>query len=223
MNCFNIRELQSVLKRKFFTDLINTHDHRYLLDQSMIGLRYKTNNNINLNSDTLSFYNLGISANNFNKILFLHTPNASSNTLPLKEYDILFLDFFNQKYNFEGLEKNTIRYIFFYIFSLIDYLSAISASMHIGLVFFPFNFTALTKTLSLNMNSFFSISTIFTKYNTKISLDFSDATFFIVEDTHYKNALIKKNFVESSLNTRYNRFFNLLVNYDYKTGHYIGN
>ena len=30
MNCFNIRELQGILKRKFFTDIINTHDHKLL-------------------------------------------------------------------------------------------------------------------------------------------------------------------------------------------------
>jgi hypothetical protein len=79
------------------------------------------------------------------------------------------------------------------------------------------------KTLSLNINLFFSISTFFSKYNSKSPLNFLDTTFFIVEDTHYKNTLIKKNLIESSLNTRYNRFFNLLVNYDYKTGHYMGN
>ena len=62
MNCFNIRELQSILKRKFFTDLFNSHDHRELLGKSMIGLRYTLNNALNLNHDTLSFYQFGISS-----------------------------------------------------------------------------------------------------------------------------------------------------------------
>jgi hypothetical protein len=60
MNCFNIRELQGILKRKFFTDLVNSHEHKDLLDKSMIGLRYKTNSNINLDPDMLSFYNFGL-------------------------------------------------------------------------------------------------------------------------------------------------------------------
>jgi hypothetical protein len=28
MNCFNIREIQSILKRRFYTDLINTQDRK---------------------------------------------------------------------------------------------------------------------------------------------------------------------------------------------------
>jgi len=67
MNCFNIRELQSILKRKFFTDLFNSHDHRDLLGRSMIGLRYTLNNNLNINSDILSFYQFGISVDNQTK------------------------------------------------------------------------------------------------------------------------------------------------------------
>lgn len=59
MNCFNIRQLQSILKRRFFTDLVNSSDHREILSTSMIGLRFKNNNNFNLSHDTLSFFKLG--------------------------------------------------------------------------------------------------------------------------------------------------------------------
>lgn len=59
MNCFNIRQLQGILKRRFFTDLVNSSDHREILSSSMIGLRFKNNNNFNLNHDTLSFFKLG--------------------------------------------------------------------------------------------------------------------------------------------------------------------
>jgi hypothetical protein len=59
MNCFNIRELQGILKRKFFTDLINSNDHRELFDKSMIGLRFKTNNHQSLQHDMSLFYNFG--------------------------------------------------------------------------------------------------------------------------------------------------------------------
>ena len=60
MNCFNIRELQGVLKRKFFTDLINTNDHRDFLNQSIIGLRFKSNNQLSITPDLESFFNLGL-------------------------------------------------------------------------------------------------------------------------------------------------------------------
>jgi hypothetical protein len=61
MNCFNIRELQGNLKRRFFADLVNVSDHREFLDSTMIGLRFKTNNDINIYHDTLSFHMLGTS------------------------------------------------------------------------------------------------------------------------------------------------------------------
>jgi len=43
MNCFNIREMQGILKRKFFTDLVNTSDSRLGTDSMMVGMRYKNN------------------------------------------------------------------------------------------------------------------------------------------------------------------------------------
>ena len=77
MNCFNIRELQSILKRKFFTDLFNSHDHKTLLGKSMIGLRYTLNNNININSDVLSFYQFGIYNESQTKSLFFKNSYSS--------------------------------------------------------------------------------------------------------------------------------------------------
>jgi hypothetical protein len=56
MNCFNIRELEALLKGRFFPDLINTHDHRFLLVTSTLGLRFKTNNLDTVNPSTLLFY-----------------------------------------------------------------------------------------------------------------------------------------------------------------------
>ena len=60
MNCFNIREIQSILKRRFYTDLINTHDHHIFLDKTAMGLRFKTDNINNINSNIFIFYNYGI-------------------------------------------------------------------------------------------------------------------------------------------------------------------
>jgi hypothetical protein len=60
MNCFNIRELQGILKRKFFVDLVNSHDHKNILEESMVGMRYKANHALNLELDYTSFYNFGL-------------------------------------------------------------------------------------------------------------------------------------------------------------------
>ena len=81
MNCFNIRELQGILKRKFFTDLVNSHDHRLLLDNTMLGLRYKTNMELNLGTDINSFYNFGTHNTSLNKSEFI--TNNYDGTKPL--------------------------------------------------------------------------------------------------------------------------------------------
>jgi hypothetical protein len=77
MNCFNIRELQGILKRKFFPDLININDHRYLMDTSMIGLRFKFNNNDMIKPEQSLFYNYGTTNPNKQKITNFFNYNYS--------------------------------------------------------------------------------------------------------------------------------------------------
>jgi len=60
MNCFNIREVEALLKGRFFPDLINSHDYRMLLDSSMVGVRFKTNNLSSLNHNLLLFNQHGL-------------------------------------------------------------------------------------------------------------------------------------------------------------------
>lgn len=60
MNCFNIREIQSILKKKFFPDLINSHDHHEFLNKTVLGLRFKTQGIGAINSNIQTFYNYGI-------------------------------------------------------------------------------------------------------------------------------------------------------------------
>ena len=91
MNCFNIRELQGILKRRFFSDLVNSADHREILSSSMIGLRFKTNNNLNLEHDTMSFFRLGTSNSTKSRSTeysnyytdFLTTPKVNTPSLDL--------------------------------------------------------------------------------------------------------------------------------------------
>ena len=60
MNCFNIREVQSLLKRRFFADLLNAHDSHTLLDSTAIGLRFKLNNGSLISSNFSLFVNYGL-------------------------------------------------------------------------------------------------------------------------------------------------------------------
>ena len=49
------------------------------------------------------------------------------------------------------------------------------------------------------------------------------STLKIVQDNNKSTTFIKDTFLESNLFSRFNRFSNALINYDYKTGHYVGN
>jgi hypothetical protein len=93
MNCFNIRELQGILKRKFFPDLININDHRHLMDTSMIGLRFKFNNNDMIKPEQALFYNYGTTNPNKQKITNFFNYNYSTSNNINTSYGA----FFNKK------------------------------------------------------------------------------------------------------------------------------
>jgi len=63
MNCFNIREVESLLKRRFFTDLINSKDHHTLLNKTALGLRYKLSDFSSLSNNMDLTYNYGLELN----------------------------------------------------------------------------------------------------------------------------------------------------------------
>jgi len=93
MNCFNIRELQGVLKRKFFVDLFNSHDHRTLLNTSMLGLKFKLNNTENLSLDTPLFYGWGLLSNNNLRLVHFNMHLDQPRTYITNPTDIYFLQF----------------------------------------------------------------------------------------------------------------------------------
>lgn len=124
MNCFNIREIQSILKKRFFVDLINTHDHHSLLNKTAMGLRFKTNNINSLNSNTFVFYNYGIEftpktrLNNYNL-----KQEISINDINSFKVDSLFFKYIEQvspnivftflnraHYHFFNMETNLIEF-----------------------------------------------------------------------------------------------------------------
>lgn len=67
MNCFNIREIQGILKRKFFSDLVNISDGRSGTDSIMVGMRYKNNASNILLYDKSLFYNFDLIKTSKNK------------------------------------------------------------------------------------------------------------------------------------------------------------
>jgi hypothetical protein len=90
MNCFNIREIQGILKRKFFTDLVNTSDNHTAMDSTMIGMRHKSNMSNILMYDQALFYNLDLTNTAKNKQLLTNEINLYNYNL-IEKYN-LFLN-----------------------------------------------------------------------------------------------------------------------------------
>jgi hypothetical protein len=104
MNCFNVREYESLLKRKFFYDLLNSSDYRLLINKTSLNLRYKLNET-NLNTHSSHLFGLfGLKKNftlkqNFFVNLFLNNSNA----INIKYNNLYVMDFFNNIVNFNIL------------------------------------------------------------------------------------------------------------------------
>jgi hypothetical protein len=210
MNCFNIRELQGVLKRKFFTDLINTNDHRDFLNQSIIGLRFKSNNQLAITPDLESFFNLGLT----------NTPKTKTNI-------------FNNVYN-TSLALPTLPSTFIntsYISSLFNLLVTnifnLITSLHFNsLLSLPNSISTLKSFISVNTSLNLSTYTL-PIMSTNHSLGGDQTNTNLTYSTDNLNSLTSNDatntlFSETSNNVRFTRFSNPLISYDYKCGHYLG-
>jgi len=155
MNCFNIREIESILKRKFFTDLVNTHDHRNLLDKTAMGLRFKTNNINSMNSNLFNFYNYGLEFSpkirTFNEYFSLNNTSTFS-FLTIQSIFFNLINFFNNN-----------------VFSLISPLNSLFINNYN--LFYSLNLTYNFKYLFLNLSNFFFLFSSTALRYTEITYD----------------------------------------------------
>jgi hypothetical protein len=215
MNCFNIRELQGILKRRFFTDLINTHEHHNVLNKSLINLRYKLNNSVNVNPDIFTYYNYNITSSVKNKVLNLGS-NYYNNSLSLGNMNFKEI-FFN--YNIFMNGTNSITNVWFYlvnfvlnfslfsIYSLIDFLKLFFINITINFNFLYFN-------INLDFLNFITVKTLLNTDSNIVSYNSNN----IMSLGEVSNLTL----MENSNNFRFLRFYNPLISYDYKCGHYLG-
>jgi hypothetical protein len=215
MNCFNIRELQGILKRKFFSDLVNSHEHKDLLEKSMIGLRYKTNSNINLDSDMLSFYNFGIHNTNVNRFLS-YEKGSTSKVQTTNAVDSYFISLFLLD-NGGFFHKNTLLNLRFRCYDLIHPLLTFSPSSFITLP----DTNSLSKFILSNFSFSFGSINLFFGGEDYMAQRNKDSISYKISDNN--PTPLSSKYSESSTSQRFTRFSNPLINYDYKTGHYIGN
>jgi hypothetical protein len=221
MNCFNIRELQGILKRKFFTDLVNTSDSHKAMDSTLISMRHKNNMSNILLYDQSLFYNFDLTntskykSYNFNpgKVYTyagLGVGSNTNNTIKTDYLKHLNINLFNYSLStIFTVIKDILNFI--YIPSLTT-LSTIIQSIH----FFK---TSLINTLYINTYidfKYFSFNLI-----SGNSVELSDS--YKSSTTNYTsfNKLNSSNFSENSSSWRFNRYSYPLISYDYKSGNYL--
>jgi len=213
MNCFNIRELQGILKRKFFTDLISSSDYRDIMDSSMIGLRYKANNNLNLQHNALSFYNLGTT--NSSKF---RTSELTNNYYSLTANSSMVELFIAPNLFFYDAIHSALLNL--YLSLNLSCLLPTNFSIAPALPTSPFNPNHLFSTAVYNFNLSYVFTPPFSfnfieKATTSTTVYTSSSPVKNAQNSLYSN-------LEASSDVRYNKFSNPVVSYDYKCGHYLG-
>jgi hypothetical protein len=218
MNCFNVRELQGNLKRKFFTDLVNSNDHRDFLNQSILGMRFKTNNNLAITSDMEAFYNFGTTTTSKSKSFeFVNNYTEFNNFLSQTITNTMNISVLS---NFNTL--NIFNNLISYIKSIFDVI--ISINLY-SIVTTTNVFSSLNNLVTFNLNHFklilnFSAS----QKDLNTSTQGSETTFFNSENLNISDTISNttSSLSEVSNSYRFNRFSNPLISYDYKCGHYLG-
>lgn len=210
MNCFNIRELQGILKRRFFTDLVNSADHREILSSSMIGLRFKVNNNTNLDHDVLSFFKLG--TNNTNK---------SRTTSYQNSYFSDMSSYLQNSKSFTSPQYLGFNNVIVLISSVLN-LFLINPFFAITSIFSTLSFTRLLSAIQANLSFSILPEAVFSS-NAIISPSTAKQQNYVFSSKNISATHIEaSNYTEHANTSRFSRFSNPIVSYDYKCGNYIG-
>jgi hypothetical protein len=215
MNCFNIRELQGILKRRFFVDLVNSHDYKDVLNSTMLGLKYKMNNQTNLNLDSILFYNWGILKSKDNKMASFMDLGVNARVKFISFYDA-------QIYRFLGASVDMPL--------MLSYLAAYFVNFF-SLCFSLFTVPTITLYnlfLKSVANSFF-FSLLCLRSNASSLVTYMpflegscEPVLFFSKTLSIEESINNFSFLEHSKQQRLTRFSNSLIGYDYKTGHYLG-
>lgn len=172
MNCFNIKELQSLLRNKFFFEL--TSDNKFLTDRisKSSSLRYKLNSitDFNLNDPTsFQLFNeffISNKSNFFNSsfnsitsniqttqdklISYILNPSKTTNYLGFNMFYIQMLFFFNSLKNLLFTIFTFIYYTLNLKYLLLSIWNFIKFNFMLNITFFKFPFSIFSNFLSLN-------------------------------------------------------------------------
>lgn len=238
MNCFNIRELQGILKRRFFNDLVNSNDHHTLLNESMIGIRFKLNNTQNIEPDIFTFYNFGTTdVSKFKSQSLISSYNLNFFEEKLTSYFMTI--------NFMGYLPNlSLTFVWNYLinFKLVDWVSSneitylLPRDYNVLVLLHSFFISMLNLTVSSLYNVFSVLPNMLTllSFNTNINISMFNYDTYMTrvttkESVKFQTSSItpsssnsEDKFSDSTTYGRFLRFSNPLISYDYKCGNYLG-
>lgn len=228
MNCFNIREIQGILKRKFFTDLVNVSDNRLNTESVLIGMRHKNNMNNILTYDQSLFYNFDLTKTSKFKSFYI----SPGDTYTYRNYNLTTQLLNNLNLNsikinlslvplpliLSQLLKDFINFLNNSLFFILYPISSISYSVffvnsvfisNLYLYITPINNTPTSIVNTKPSNTSLNYSSLNNNYLSQ-SLLHSNLT----SDSYSK-------FSDNSSHWRFNRFSYPLISYDYKSGNYL--
>jgi hypothetical protein len=186
----------------------------------MIGLRFKTNNNLSLNHDVLSFYNYGTTTTSKKRTLSLtnlYSNNNSENTFSHYFMGLLV----GQNFSLGSVVSSSYQ-------NLVSIISLVMPT-YLGSLFYSLSslFNApkfLLNSLLLNFNVSSGLTLLSSSSPVSVSKQSSDVKSF--SSSGYESVSNNDYSIYSNLETsddyRFNRFSNPIISYDYKCGHYLG-
>lgn len=125
MNCFNIREIQSILKGRYFSDMVNAEDYHLYLDTMLLGVRFKTND-LDLNKSKITiFVNNGIRNNDSTRDSFY------TNSFETKISDYTLFANNSNLYNILSLLDLYCSWFFMYIKNQFHYNTQLYPSLFV--------------------------------------------------------------------------------------------
>lgn len=196
MNCFNIREIQGILKRKFFTDLVNISDSRLGADTMLISMRHKNNMNNIVTYDQSLFYNFDLTKTSKYKSFYISPGNAYT----YSSYNNLISTSFRNDYVFIPNPIVTISQL---LKDLITFF--INPSLFILYPIFNLSYslntlkTVFTTNLYLPITNSFSLPNQINTYNNLNLTTNNDESYLSYSLSHTKfSELSKSNFTDNS-------------------------
>ena len=232
MNCFNIRELQGILKRRFFADMVNSHDHRDILGSSMISTKFKLNTSENVNLDATLFYNWGVLRGSSAKFNTLGAGLHARDRRILSPADTFLLGTTSSLPSVVSFgSHNPLICVAYASRSILFTLSSLLASLFNSFDFvvaysplFSLNARVIRSLFPTLVANFAAVETRSGRTSEEV-VTFTRASserLFYSGDSDLVKYYDRFLFLENASSQRVTRFSGLLVSYDYKTGHYLG-